>query len=794
MIRTFNSSAPVLAAALAILAGLLCVSCGGGDAALVQRSRPQAAPDAALELPSPGALADSAARQSSAFPLVHEGNELDLAIPPRNINTPGGSADFSPAHEAGDPLGDCAWALYSFDTSAYSGPLSFKLDWLTAPAAGQAWLGVANFGSLRWEWYSIDPLQPLVSLGSFSPDYRNTGGASLALVLLTGSQGASLQRIRLGDNAPPTPVFNALPGLSLVQGNIFTAMADGSSDSDGFISLVEFDFGEGGGFESNNTDMQRTYIYNNPGDYEVQLRLTDNDGGQATAQLTVKVYPPGSAPTVSIQLSPQRPRIGKPLSIDASGSMDSDGSIVKYEFDPEGDGGFIDNGANPLFENTYTDAGYYNIQVRATDDTGLMAEGYAQVGVGWMRSFQGLGNYADIYCTLPDAQGNVYVSGVARLEEGNSDNLEGAFVLKLNANGEVQWAKQFEQTYDQGLTDLALDMDGKLWAAGYDGKINAGTNPVLLQIDPLNGDLMIQKELAQDCDANFPARLAIDSQNQINLGFNADFAGVRTMAVVQFLSSGALRWLRKYDTESSGYDRIFGDICVDSLDRLYLSGRDAVDSMGVDNDGAVVCLDSNGTLQWAKRLGDSNKLEEFTGICASGTYVYACGVYSDASQQCLLAQFNASDGSLGNVISYSNSSSGNMAFYSCCPDTDSGCFVSGHVDDLMNESDASVLHFDSLGNIVSRLAFGEGGTEEGNYLCKLHQGADGAIFWGGEAPSHDTGFASLMGNAGLIVKPLADMSDVMVEPAWSISDRTYGYSDLSLTEDNGGGFVMRLYP
>ncbi len=776
---------------------LLLCSCGGSQnsAGHIQPNRPAPAPSAAALLPEPSELAAAQPlRAASAFPLVHEGNEMDVSIPPRNVNTPGGSADFSPAYDPGDPLGDCAWALYSFDTSAYSGELSFSLSWLSPPAAGQAWLGVANFSSLRWEWYGIDPLLPKLSLGDFSADFRNGAGASLALVLLTGSQSASLQRIRLGANLPPTPLFSELQNTSLVQGNLFTAMADGSFDSDGFISLVEFDFGDGGGFESNDTNMQRTHIYNNPGDYTVQLRLTDNDAGTATAELAIKVYPPGSEPAVSIQLAPQRPRIGAPVTIDASGSMDSDGSIVKYEFDPEGDGGFIDNGNNPVFENAYADAGIYGIQVRATDDSGLVGEGYAQIGVGWLRSFQGLGNYADVYCTLPDVQGNVFVCGVARLEEGNSDNLEGAFVLKLNANGEVQWMKQFEQTYDQGLTDLAFDPNGKLWAAGYDGKINAGTNPLLLQIDPETGDLLIQKEISQDCDANFPARLAVDSQGRINLGFNADFAGVRTIAVLQFLNSGALNWLRKYDTESSGYDRIFGDVCVDAADRVYLSGRDAVDSMGADSDGAVICLDGNGTLQWAKRLGDNNKLEEFTGICASGPYIYACGVYSDASQQCLLAQFNAGDGSLGNLISYSNSASGNMAFYSCCPDTDSGCFVSGHVDDLMNESDASVLHFDSLGNIVSRLAFGEGGTEEGNYLCKIHQGLDGAVFWGGEAPSHNTGFASLMGNAGTIVKPLADLGDVLVEPAWTISDQTYGYANLSLTEDNGGGFVMCLYP
>lgn len=776
---------------------LFCAACSGGarDNALqpVSVSPRVDAPEGAAALPGLGQLA-AAPRQSSAFGLTRMGNEVDISIQPHNYNSGAGSGDFSPAYSPGGPLGGAAFALYSFDATGYAAPLTLELYWLSAPSAGQAWLGLSNFSASRWDWYAIDPAQVVQNPAGFSTDYQNGSGTSYAVLLLTGSQAASLGKIRLGPNGLPAANYTVLPGLNLVQGNPFTMDAASSFDGDGFISKYEFDFGEGAGFEDHGGDSQVQHLYVNPGSYDIRLRVTDNDGGESQLAVdSVTVYPPGSEPTVSIQLAPQRPQIGKPVTIDASASMDSDGTLVKYEFDPENDGSFVDNGSNPVYEHTYDAAGVFSPQVRVTDDDGLVGENSAPIGVGWLRTFQGLGAYADIYCTLPDAQGNTYVCGMARFEEGNSDNLEGAFILKLNANGETQWTKQFEQIYDQGLTDLAFDMDGKLWAAGYDGKLNAGTNPVLLQIDPQTGDLLLQKEVAQDCDANFPARLAIDSQNQINLGFNADFAGVRTMAVMQFLSSGALRWLRKYDTEDSGYDRIFGDICVDAADRVYFCGREAVESMGADNDGAVVCLDSNGTLQWAKRLGDSNKPEEFSGICASGSYIYACGNYSDASQQCLLAQFSAADGSLGNVISYSNSS-GTMSFTSCCPDSNSGCFVSGDVDDPLTEADASVLHYSSTGIKLFELAFGESGTEEANYLCKLHQGPDGAIFWGGETPSHNTGFAALMGSSSLIMKPLADLSDVMVEPAWTISDQSYGYADLSLTEDSGGGFVMRLYP
>jgi hypothetical protein len=60
--------------------------------------------------------------------------------------------------------------------------------------------------------------------------------------------------------------------------------------------------------------------------------------------------------------------------LDAGGSGDLDGSIVKYRFDPLGDGNWIDNGADPTLAYMYDVVGQHTALVEVTDDFGHTAQ------------------------------------------------------------------------------------------------------------------------------------------------------------------------------------------------------------------------------------------------------------------------------------------------------------------------------------------------------------------------------------------------------------------------------------
>lgn len=76
---------------------------------------------------------------------------------------------------------------------------------------------------------------------------------------------------------------------------------------------------------------------------------------------------PNIDPFASFNYAPLSPKVGESITLNST-SYDSDGSIVKYEWDINGDGGFITGSANLV--TGYASAGNYNVVHRVTDNRG----------------------------------------------------------------------------------------------------------------------------------------------------------------------------------------------------------------------------------------------------------------------------------------------------------------------------------------------------------------------------------------------------------------------------------------
>lgn len=68
---------------------------------------------------------------------------------------------------------------------------------------------------------------------------------------------------------------------------------------------------------------------------------------------------------------PYTARAGDPVLLDASASTDSDGTIVRYEWDADGDGSIDHDSASPTVTHVYATPGDFTAMVRVTDDSGL---------------------------------------------------------------------------------------------------------------------------------------------------------------------------------------------------------------------------------------------------------------------------------------------------------------------------------------------------------------------------------------------------------------------------------------
>jgi len=179
---------------------------------------------------------------------------------------------------------------------------------------------------------------------------------------------------------PPVAAFTATPNPVSLQRDV-QFDASGSSDPDGTVVRHEWDLDGNGSFETDTGAVaaaSRSYGAN--GTYAVKLRVTDDDGAQATT--TVNVVAANGLPNAAIAASPNPVTAGQTVLLDAGASNDPDGSIVKYDWDLDGNGSYeVTSLATPTRSHAYPNPGAFNVGVRVTDNHGGVRTAATQLSV-----------------------------------------------------------------------------------------------------------------------------------------------------------------------------------------------------------------------------------------------------------------------------------------------------------------------------------------------------------------------------------------------------------------------------
>lgn len=169
-------------------------------------------------------------------------------------------------------------------------------------------------------------------------------------------------------NVAPVPAFSWSPTSVRAEEPVQFDASD-STDSDGSISIYEWNFGDG---STERTGRTVTHIFPGADTYEVTLRLTDNEGETAVLKQEVTVAG-NTLPTAEFTPSPTTLLPGESVLFDASASADSDGEIVSY-FWEFGDGSELETQQTQI-DHTYTQEGSFIIFLTVTDNDGGL--GYA---------------------------------------------------------------------------------------------------------------------------------------------------------------------------------------------------------------------------------------------------------------------------------------------------------------------------------------------------------------------------------------------------------------------------------
>jgi len=130
-----------------------------------------------------------------------------------------------------------------------------------------------------------------------------------------------------------------------------------------------------------------------PGDYFIRGEAFNADGVASSNDCEAKVhvnYPP----VCDLKVDPDKGYVGQVFKLDASGSSDQDGDVVKAEFTVTKDGAEVEKkeitAAPFVWEKKFSKSGIFKIFVKVTDDFGAVSANTCEVGIEVQKRFYGL--------------------------------------------------------------------------------------------------------------------------------------------------------------------------------------------------------------------------------------------------------------------------------------------------------------------------------------------------------------------------------------------------------------------
>jgi|GEM_PF-2420409 len=267
--------------------------------------------------------------------------DYQSAVRPRTTHSYPKGGTYSAVLRVTDDLGNQAHASTPVVVRS-QGPLAYNS---ASPTTGNAPLTVNLNGSgsdpdgsiVLYEWdYDGDGIYDWFSgttantLFSYAEAGRYT--ATIRVTDNDGLTGTALRVITVNDRAAPPTVSvsaDATEGLAPLTVH-FTGTA-GDPD-DGIITLYAWDFAGSGQYAyTSTTGGDATHTYDAPGIYRATLQVTDADGLTATDGVLVTVKSPGT-PSAAANAAPTTGETSLTVDFGATGSLDMDGEIVRYEW------------------------------------------------------------------------------------------------------------------------------------------------------------------------------------------------------------------------------------------------------------------------------------------------------------------------------------------------------------------------------------------------------------------------------------------------------------------------------
>jgi len=204
---------------------------------------------------------------------------------------------------------------------------------------------------------------------------------------------------------------------------------------------------------------------------------------------------------------------------------------------------------------------------------------------------------------------------------------EDVYVVKLDANGNLQWTKTIGGKHADGGNSLIQTSDGGYAIAGSTQSFGAGNGDVYVVKLDAHGNLQWTKTIGGPASETGFSLIQTSDGGYVIAGFTTSFgAGDEDVYVVKLDAHGNLQWTKTI----GGKKEDVGFSLIQTSDGGYAIAG-GTSSFGAGKwDVYVVKLNADSNLQWTKTIGAKNEIFTISSLIQTSDGGYAIASYTNS--------------------------------------------------------------------------------------------------------------------------------------------------------------------
>jgi hypothetical protein len=353
--------------------------------------------------------------------------------------------------------------------------------------------------------------------------------------------------------------------------------------------------------------------------------------------------------------------------------------------------------------------------------------------VEWEKTFGGAGDDGG-YSVQQTSDGGYIIVGYTKSYGSGGANV---YLIKVNANGIMQWSRTFGGSGDDGGYSVQQTSDGGYIIVGYTKSFGAGGADVYLIKVDANGIMQWSRTFGGSGDDEGYSVQQTSDGGYIIVGYTTSYgAGLFDVYLIKVDANGNMQWNRTFG--GRGYDLGF------SVQQTSDGGYIIVGAAGPYDAGLLgvylIKVDANGNMQWNRTFGGFQAVGRSVQQTRDGGYIIvgAMWPYDAGGDDVYLIKVDAN----GNM--QWNRTFGGTDYdlgFSVQQTRDGGYIIVGYTKSFgAGGYDVYLIKVDANGNMQWSRTFGGSGDDRG---FSVQQTSDGGYIIVGYTTSYGAGGADI---------------------------------------------------